>query len=77
MFRTTRDIRFDRFCEASLIPSPFTLPKGSPVKVIECGQGPAYASALSTRELIALSGDPHDPIYRYLWIDGADVESVA
>lgn len=30
MFRTTRDIRFDRFCEASLIPSPFTLPKGSP-----------------------------------------------
>jgi hypothetical protein len=49
-----------------------TIPKGTTVHFIK-GQGGGWVVS-STRLLIELTGNTHDPLYRHAWIDEADVD---
>ena len=53
--------------------SRITIPKGSAVLHVD-GNGGGFALA-STSQLIALTGNDHDPKYRYCWLNGADVDN--
>lgn len=47
------------------------IPKGERVKFVE-GNGGGFVIE-DTQLLISLTGNTHDPIYRYAWISGEDV----
>jgi hypothetical protein len=51
-----------------------TLPKGTEILEVK-GTGGGFA-VKDTALLVELTGNSHDPIYRYLWVAPADVEQV-
>lgn len=55
--------------------SSFTLPAGTPVTLIKGADGLKgdLWAVRDARTLINLTGNSHDPIYRYCWIDAAEV----
>lgn len=70
-YRTARDLNF----AATRIYPAFTLPAGSAVKLIMNAdgiKGDLFALE-SARQLADLTGNSHDPKYRYLWLEAADV----
>lgn len=50
------------------------IPKGARVKFID-GNGGGFAIE-DTQLLIALTGNTHDPIYRYAWIADSEVKGL-
>ena len=52
--------------------SRITIPEGSEVLHID-GNGGGFVLA-STSQLVALTGNTHDPKYRYCWVDSNDVD---
>lgn len=65
MYRTTEDIDLD------LWGASVTIPRGTAIKKSPCG-----FFVESIRLLIKLTGNTHDPIYRYAWVPEAFVEAV-
>jgi hypothetical protein len=69
--KTTPGFVLARDVKATLWGSPVTLPAGADVVRVE-GDGGGFAIA-STALLIELTGNTHDPVYRFAWVDAADV----
>jgi hypothetical protein len=65
MAKTNRDI------EAELWGSRVTIPAGTPVHFIK-GAGGGWVVS-SAKLLMDLTGNTHDPKYRYAWINSNDV----
>lgn len=72
--KTIRDLDYP----ASRIYPAFTLPTGTAVTLIEDGGGTrGHLWAVSNPQVIMdLTGNTHDPIYRYFWIEPKDVEPI-
>lgn len=64
--KTNRDI------ETNLWGSRVTIPKGTPVHFVS-GIGGGWVVS-SSKLLVELTGNTHDPKYRYAWISEADVD---
>lgn len=74
-YRTVRDITLTAWAnQGPNAACRFTLPAGSAVKRVE-GDGGGFAVE-SVPLLIALTGNSHDPHYRYVWVDESEVEPV-
>lgn len=78
MLRTNKDIVTTQFTIGGRDPAEtWTLPAGSRVvmvKGLSGTSGDGFAAA-DVAQLKRLSGNAHDPVYRYLVISAADVES--
>lgn len=74
MFKTIRDIAFP---ESRAYPA-FTLPAGTVVVLIKGADGIKgdLWAVRDAKVIIDLTGNTHDPIYRYTWVEAADVGEV-
>lgn len=66
MLRTSRDLHFPE----SRMYCAFTLPKGTPVVLIKNAsgtEGDLYA-VRDAKTIMDLTGNTHDPKYRYVWV---------
>lgn len=72
--RTVRDV--DVTCWANILGANaprITIPKGTRVMIVDDPQGMAYAVE-DTALLARLTGNAHDPIYRYVYVPANAVE---
>jgi hypothetical protein len=80
-YRTNRPIKSHAFCQTAggnPIGDAWTLPAGARVHLIKGFEGGTRDGfvAADVAQLKALSGNTHDPVYRYMQIDPLHVEGV-
>lgn len=77
MYRTNKDLELTAFdFLPKALRTPFTLPAGSKVELVpqmDGLKGDGFAAG-DVDQIIALTGNSHDPRHRYLAIQAADVD---
>jgi len=77
MYRTNKDLEITAFeCQAPAMRSKFILPAGSKaifVRALDGVKGDGFAAG-DPSQIVALTGNSHDPHYRYIPLAADDIE---